>query len=445
MKLVYQVAGRLPGSAEDYSVLDYRVGDRVLEDFQISSDAIRALDPENTRVTIVFPVSLFYDHKEIIGGATHLQELEGLFQERFREYMKGPFDSFVIQSMGRYKSVEFKSDYDLIVLRLLARMIRDYLEYRPNEVLVDISTGLNVNVSALLEAFRFFLIWVKLFTYGQEKGTRFYRAFSELVMEGEKNQTYRIHIKETNAKAFFLSPLNVPDLDRLPEGVNSHLLRRFLITFTALYRNAPLYIYHAGFDRSYDIYQEMERLLERILYDTGVYSLNERGSVEFPITLDRRMMTSVLLALALYWRISHILEEHLGEDYQKRYRSRGISTEELERIFVRSIYPKLYLEMNAFLLNNELDNIREAVGRDKKIKGLYSRTFYPLSPAFTGNLSRDQCSEDYMPNPRNFLAHSGFERCLVEAYGNSRNLHFRYKKGVEPFIEKALLEIDPTF
>jgi len=447
MKLIYQVAGRLPGSSqsEDYSIIDYRVGDRVLEDFRISSDALRSVEPDKSKVIIVFPVSLFYDQIDVLRKYSHLMDLENEFAVRFRQYMKGPFDSFVIQSMGRYDDVEFRSDYDLIVLRLMARMIRDYLEYHPKEVIVDISTGLNVNVSALLEAFRYFLIWVKLMIYGREGGTRFYRAFSELVIKADESKTYRIHVKETNAKAFFLSPLNVPDLNNLPRGVNTRMLRRFLITFTALYRNAPLYIYHAGFDNSSAIYKEIKSILDRILNETGVYSVDDEGTLEFPITFDRRRMTNVLLSLALYKRIAEILEEHLGEDYRDRYRKRGISMRELKEVFVDNIYQKLYLEMNAFLLNNELENIEEAVNRNGRVKGLYSRTFHPLSPAFTGDLARDQCDDDYKPNPRNFLAHAGFERCLVLAYGNSKNLHFKYRDGVEKFVENALLNIDPTF
>ncbi len=447
MKLIYQVAGRLPGSSqsEDYSIIDYQLGDRILEDFRISSDALGSLDPDNSKVTIIFPVSLFYEDVEILMEHGHLKDLEEEFGRRFSQYMKGSFDSFVIQSMGRYEDVEFRSDYDLVVLRLMARMIHDYLRYHPQEVIVDISTGLNVNVSALLEAFRYFLIWVKLITYGQKASTRFYRAFSELVIKADESKTYRIHVKETNAKAFFLSPINVPDLKDMPDGINTHLLKRFLITFTALYRNAPLYIYHAGFDRPYAVFREIESLVGRILNETGAYSTDDGRVVEFPITFDRRKVTNVLLSLALYKRIAEILERHLGEDYRERYRKRGISRDELKRVFVDNIYQELYLEMNAFLLNNELENIEEAVSRNGKVRGLYSRTFHPLSPAFTGDISRDQCDDDYRPNPRNFLAHAGFERCMVLAYGNSRNLHFRYRDDVEKFVENALLNIDPTF
>ncbi len=446
MRLIYQVAGRLPGSSQsaDYSVIDYRVGDRVLRDFRISSDALRSTNPDDSRVVIVFPVSLLYDRAEILRGHRHLRELEGEFAVRFGEYMKEPFDSFVIQSMGKYGHVEFRSDYDLIVLRLMARMIRDYLNYRPDEVMVDVSTGLNVNVSALLEAFRYFLIWVKLYTYGMEDTARFYRAFSELVVEGDDSRTYRIHVKETGAKAFFLSPLNVPDLEHLPSGVDVRMLRRFLITFTSLYRNAPLYIYHAGFDDSSSVSGEMERVVDRVLYETGIYSM-EGSVVESSVDLDRKKMTNVLLSLALYMRIAGILEEHLGEDYRSRYRERGISMKELEGVFIDNIYPKLYLEMNAFLLGNELESIREALERNRKVRGLYSRAFHPLSPAFTGDLSRDQCGDNYRPRARNFLAHAGFERCLTLAYGNWRNLHLKYRDGVEEFVENTLLNIDPTF
>ncbi len=444
MRLIYQVAGRLPGGSEDYSVIDYRVGDKVLRDFRISSDALRSMEPDDSRVVILFPISLLYREFDVVEKWGHLQDLEEEFASRFDEYMKGPFDSFVIQSMGKYGDVEFRSDYDLIVLRIMSRMIRDYLEYNPDEVVVDVSTGLNVNVSALLEAFRYFLIWVKLYTYGEEDSVHFYRAFSELVMEGYDGRTYRIHIKGTGAKAFFLSPLNVPDLKDLPAGINVSLLRRFLLVFTSLYRNAPLYIYHAGFDEPSLLLDEIKSVVGRVLNDTGTYSVGE-GIVEFPVPFDRRKMTNVLLSLALYRRISGILEEYLGEDYGDRYRKRGISMRELREVFVEGIYQRFYLEMNAYLLSNELENIREAVERNRRVRALYSRTFHPLSPAFTGDLSRDQCGADYRPIARNFLAHAGFERCLILAHGSGENLRFRYRDGVEEFVENTLLNIDPTF
>ncbi len=447
MRLIYQVAGRLPGSpgGEDYSIVDFRVGDSVLRNFRISSDALGAANPDDSKVVIIFPVSLFDRDVDVLRGSSHLRDLEEVFAIRFRDYMKGPFDSFVIQSMGRYEDVEFRGDYDLVVLRLMARMIRDYLEYHPREVIVDISTGLNVNVSALLEAFRYFLIWVKLLTYGDGSSTRFYRAFSELVVKADEGRTYRIHIRETNAKAFFLSPINVPDLQDMPDGVDTRLMRRFLVTFTALYRNAPLYIYHAGFDRPYRVFREMESLVNNVLNGTGIYSMDGGRVIEFPIAFDRRKVTNVLLALALYIRISEILEEHLGEDCGKRYRERGVSMEELKEVFIENIYQKLYLEMNAYLLGNELENIREAIGRNGRVRGLYARAFHPLSPAFTGDIARDQCDDDYRPNPRNFLAHAGFERCLTLVHGSGNNLRFKYRDGIEEFVENTLLNIDPTF
>ncbi|GEM_PF-2466861 len=451
MRILYQVAGRLPGSSEDYSIVNYSVEDvgENLEGFRISSDALRSLKPDESRVVILFPVSLFYDRIELLKRSGSLEGLERDFSSAFRQYMKGEFDSFVIQSTGRYRNVEFKSDYDLVVLRIMARMIQDYLKYQPGEVIVDISTGLNVNVSALLEAFRYFLIWVKLFTYGKGSSTRFYRAFSELIMEADMSKTYRIHLKETSAKAFFLSPLNVPDLRNLPQEVDGNMLGRFLITFTALYRNAPLYLYHAGFDRASRVLNEIQSLLHKIVSRSGEYSMRDEKTVEFPLPFDRRKMTNVLLSLALYARTAEILEEYLGDGYQERYSQRGISTGELREVFVKGIYERLGLEMNAFLLNNELGNIEKAINenRNRSIKYMYSRQFYPLSYAFTGDISENQCGDNYRPNPRNFLAHAGFERCMVLARGSGDDIRLVYRKGkdVEEFIENTLLNIDPTF
>lgn len=137
-----------------------------------------------------------------------------------KEYLKTPEEFFklhphtreckeflIIHSFGTYnanqKEVSLNGYYSDVVLKILIDMIRRYiLDTNTKRFIIDISSGHNIYVNAMLEATRFFSVWLKL--YGWRKNTTIVTiAFSEPIIPGLENVEHDIYMEKIDAKAIF--------------------------------------------------------------------------------------------------------------------------------------------------------------------------------------------------------------------------------------------------
>ena len=436
MKLFYQVVGKLEG----YETIDYRFESEILRDFRLSSDAMHAYYRDEALITYIFPMSLASRSPDLFTESGRLENLEEHFVNRFAPQVKhNDFRTLIIQSIGDFDGIDFRGDYDDVVLRIFGRMVEDYLNLRPDEIYVDISTGLNLYVSALLEAFRYFLIWVRLLEFGSSDIPHFYRLFAEPFLGDRSKEIYDIYRKRMRAKAFFLSPINAVNLERFSPIADVRLLRRFLVVFSSIYRNAPLYLFHHGIDDSEIIRNAIYDLLRRISDETGAYRSGE-GYVEFDGKGRRRLYTDLLLSYALYHRISSVVYDLVDGEIFEDYKDMGVHVDYLMKTFEK-IYNLFGLEMNMYLLENEVNKLKDRILHDRRTRAKFEFRFSPVKFALEYYSDRD----DGKINGRNFLAHAGFESSITIARVWKNALYLKYDEDVEDEIEHVLLEIDPTF
>ena len=179
MKLIYQI-GRLERGA--FNPIKFEVHGKVYEAL-LSSFALKQSFLENgedAKVILIYPISLFLnknapqieniseDFKQTIEGVlNNKNELSNyllnpcLYFEKHPHY-KQANGFIVIHSIGQYEGVKFSATLEELILEIFIDMVKRYQDEPFSELYLDISSGQNIYISALLEAGRLFLTFYKL-------------------------------------------------------------------------------------------------------------------------------------------------------------------------------------------------------------------------------------------------------------------------------------------
>ncbi|WPX08764.1 TM1812 family CRISPR-associated protein [Anaerocellum danielii] len=100
----------------------------------------------------------------------------------------------------------------MIVLEILFDMMERYIDDKKekdiDEIYLDISSGHNIYISAMIEASRHFAVLTKLMHWiHEERQPRIYLTFSDPIT-GRTAESYELHIQPQSYTAFFSSPIN---------------------------------------------------------------------------------------------------------------------------------------------------------------------------------------------------------------------------------------------
>ncbi len=425
-----------------YKENEYEVG--------LSSFALKRCFGDCARLVLIYPVSLPLN-KSLINQNPNLNDD---LKERIRkildnkdEYLENPREFFsfhphnqeandfiLIHSIGEYEKVKFESSYDDIVLEILFDMIERYLNCRFEELYIDISSGLNIYIAALLEAVRHFSIFNRLQNWHSEK-CKIYKVFSEPII-GFTSTSYEIHEVPVEFKAFYSSPIKEQDIDnyQLSRKITESLFgdthnrefknkiqryfENFAIHFSAIKNAIPLANYTFELDSSYDI----EKLLKEII-SLGKKKLHENWRRSPQLSKENFLKT--LLSLSFYKGITKIFEyENINPTGD-----RGVSLEEIKRF--KKVYEVFGLNLNITFLGNEIRNLAEAKDSEgMRLEDKVSDDWRSLNEFLYGEGS------DF--NPRNFFAHAGFERMITEVRKCNGKLYFRYRDQERDKVKEQL-------
>jgi CRISPR-associated protein Csx1 len=391
----------------------------------------------DVKVILIYPISII------------------LYNEKVLEDLKDDgVDGFIkVHSFGTYKkpadseSITFNSHYDDIVLRILCDLIKRYFEVSKveSEFYFDISSGLNIHISAMIEAVRHFSVFTQLMNW-QNKNfiPKIFISFSDPILpqkEESSDKKYRIYIQPLNFKAFFLSPLKkeditgenklskklFPDVDdenQMKENRRKRkILENFVIFFSALRNNTPLVLYHFESDKYEDIIQAIKDLTNEI--ETKL-SQNWENSPNLP----KNDYLKAIFSLGFYAGIVEVLDKNLKKC------SDGVEICEIKNKFgsyESSIYRFFGLETHIPLLGNELYNLEEGYKVDgKKLVEIVGEEWSKLMSFVRGE------KQDF--DERNFFSHAGFERTITEIRSKDKKLYFKYSENAEDKIKSVLLK-----
>ncbi|GAB6183882.1 CRISPR-associated CARF protein Csx1 [Thermodesulfovibrio hydrogeniphilus] len=364
------------------------------------------------------------------------------------EYLKNPYfvfqqhphtkkaDGFlVIYSLGEYETSKnlhrFDVEYEDIVLMILGDMIERYLKESDSikKIIVDISSGHNVYINALIEAIRNMDVWVKLFNILMKESPTMEIAFSDPILGTARKNPFNIYFEKLAVRAFFDSPVKFEDINnnKLSGSIFSQkemrqkkknlqdIFEKFSILFSAIKNNAPLSIYHFGYHEKEQVLNELMDFLQ-VLKDKFVFPMSPK--------LKKADYIKSLIVFSFYLGLIKLMK-----DFGIKNNLNGVEIDEIKTKF-KEIYGKFNLILNTTVLGQEIENIRNNVKNKKDFN------FKPLLLL----LHPDRDPSNSKPNKRNFFAHSGLETNVTLCKKENEKIYLKYDEQKEEIIKRWLQE-----
>ncbi len=460
---IYQV-GRLDVNA--FKELNFIVYNKPFKS-SLSSFAIKDYYEENydssshdsSSIVLIYPVSLPFN-QILLKNRDFISSIPGTFKDRIehalnnpQDYLNNPqklFEShphsemacnfFTIHSLGAYNTnnqqIKFSCHYSDIFLEILLDMVSRYIQHVESsnhdgklKFIIDISSGLNIYITALLEAARYLGVLMQLAgIYNKDKVPEVIIAFSDPILPNE-NISYTIHFDPVRTKAFYSSPISYKDIDKFklskaiyPEDRKEknrlqEILDSFAITYSAIKNNAPLAIYQFGYKERDKILDMMKDFIEDTL--SNLYK-----NFESSPNLKKDDYLKVLLTLAFSYGIASLLENNNIKQHH------GIDISELRDSF-ESVYKAFGLDLNDIVLGNEVNLINKAKKEFvEKGNREWRQLFYLLNP--------NKNAFDTVPNERNYFAHAGLEQNAAQYIIEKDLLKLKYADQHVDLIKKWL-------
>ncbi len=407
------------------------------------------------KVILLYPVSLPLNEqfKTTIQSSNNnynilFQKLSHIVQceDKKKEYLNNPEtlysihphvlsdNSFIVlHSLGNYLEIDLKTTLHDVVLNIWAFLIKEYLCHQINEIYIDISSGLNFYITALMEALRYFLVWAKLYNIGNNNIVKGYISYTDPIL-GRSEQTINIYTYEVIYKAFFTSPFGYQDLNVLAKNViekgldfdrktkanvKQHL-ESFLTIFSCFENAAPLFLYMNDFQNTNDIEDTIKIITNAIL---SQYKNNWYSSPGF----DFNNFSKVLNALAFFNGLKKIMENIYKNN-------QGYATLDCLEKFCE-VLRKLKLQPQANILHSELYNNFKHSDFDKK----YTEQNTLNDWIYLCKLLQYEQTCIQNLNERNFFAHAGFERTVTMVKKENEDILIKYDESKLQEIKQILL------
>lgn len=443
--LIYQVLGKLSG----YSNVSYEIDGFIERDVKLSSEALYsfyAKEGHNPKIVYVCPNSL-YSGQNISEYLTNM----GLLEKKFHDGISSisvyrNFDILIINAIGNYRidgeEVSFRNTPGNVSIWLFLDMLERIKKCDGRvKLIADISTGHNIYIASMLEALRAIIVYDKLRNGLTGKKVDAVYAISEPVIGPDGELSRKIFVNEYDVKAFFTLPIKTQNFDTLSKleyyvecGAETkkriyretederrrlkNLLENLVKAFNSIRYNVPLALYTSVIDFSQDA-EILERELVDFLLEVTKPVFNENRVVA--TSLKWKDLFNLFYSLALFkW-----MSDEMGE---LKERDRASITELKEKII--QIYIKLDLLLNKRFLERDLSEI---YGKKDMIpeEWICLKNLYPEE----GRQGPPSISD----SKRNFFAHSGLERTMVEVRKYKEEIELRYMQEQLETIDKWLL------
>ncbi|MDI1471304.1 CRISPR-associated CARF protein Csx1 [Thermodesulfovibrio sp. 1176] len=441
MIYLYQI-GRLDRGVVNNEKVRFSIEKKFFES-ELSSFALKEHLGDKAKCVLIYPVSLPFN-KGLLIDTTETDE----FKKRLKsanenpvEYFKNPKkffkahphtkianDFIVIHSIGEFEKQVFEGSFDDIVLEIFIDLVERYFKDGIKELYIDISSGLNIYISALLEAVRHFSIFQKLGSWQDSLSVKL--VFSEPIIGSSKSNYTIFKDYELKFKVFFSSPITKADLenfnlsrniakeDRTLKNKIQEMLKKFALSYSAIKNNTPLVVYSFEFHKEDDIKDLILQIVEDL--KNKLYSDWQKSP-----QVEKNEYLKVFLALSFYMGIMRILKEN-----SVQYKD-CVSLAEIENNF-SSIYQQFEMPLNEQLLKHEISNLTRP---DKETR----QTIIDKAKEEWQSLSEFLPGEGIF-HSRNFIAHAGFERTVTEVKKLENKIYLRYKNDSLEKIKDALIK-----
>lgn len=457
MKVIYQI------SRVDQNILEnkkFKINNEIYESplsgFALKQYLKRCYENEDVKLILIYPISLALNSRML---AIKDEKLKNFIkdirlilekEENYNNFLKNPKEIFknhpyndknfaddflVIHSTGCYENKVFSAKFDFIVFEIFCDIVKRYSNDWKNEkdieIYIDVSTGQNIYMSAILEAVRKFIVYHKLQNWTKNKNLVVKLSYSDPII-GTTASEFQIYFDYVlDVKAFFSSPIKKEDINNYvlakkiaTEDKNlthkiQESLKNFLISFSAFKNTIPLVLYNFKFD---DISNLDSLILSLLNKCYSIFNQDWQNGSEIP-TED---YIKVFFSLSFYKGLLEIMQKE-----NISYTEDGVFLEEIEE--KKDLFKK-YFDLNINLLGSELNSLKERCRVNGKtlIEVIGDNNdWHQLKKFVTGK-------EDFQP--RNFVAHAGFERNVVYIKNEDNKLKLKYINEDKEKIQNALIK-----
>lgn len=223
MIYLYQI-GRLDKDVIKSQKLNFLIDKNFFES-ELSSFALKNYFKDNVKCILIYPVSLPFN-KRLISDSNETNEFREILKNAIEnpvDYFKNPReflkdhphtkyadDFIVIHSIGEFEKQIFEGTFDDIVLEIFIDLVERFFKEGMKELYIDISSGLNIYVSALIEAVRHFSIFQNIGSWKEPLSVKL--VFSEPIIGSSKSNFKIFKDYELKFKVFFSSPITHADV-----------------------------------------------------------------------------------------------------------------------------------------------------------------------------------------------------------------------------------------
>lgn len=435
---------------------------------KLASEAIKKTIAKNADMILYVPESLVTQIANDVDEAAKYiedpQSLEEAAREKIREKLsvKEDFKVKIIQSAGVYfgENQKYKVEFANTLDNIIVYLFLDLLGIRDSEIFIDISTGQNFYIVALLEAARHLLVHKKLEKIFDRKYTPRVRTstitpYAQVKGRESAPTKLPIHFSEIDVKVFFEYPLKTtmrrrgcdlvsigdylsPKLKDAERGeLTRELYRKFgkdynkvkalarlcMLAYNAFKYNTPLCFYGKGIINlnecdADEAFQILIKILGEIESMRKVVVEGDTLSVT-RVPLCRGPIINTLLTLALFKSI----KENLNDLNEKE----AVNLAEFREKF-KNIYEALGLQLNSIFLQKEINNIEmlSVALKDGEEKSYGELLEHPPGGAQDAK--------------RNFFAHAGLTYDAVLVKREDGEIKIRYDPAKYEIIKDYLSE-----
>ena len=418
------------------------------EEGPLSSIALKKIIGNKLKIILIYPVSLALNSifKER-NDNDFFREMNQIINndEEKKDYIKNPIDFyknhphsklvnsfFCIHSIGTYENTKFEASVQDIALFIFAKLIEEYAKsnFSYKKIFVDVSSGLNIYVTALLEALRYFQTWEKLFNLSNSSLECFVVYTDPIIgrKKDEENIEYNIYEYKTDVKAFFSSPISYDDFNKglskrvveeslkasrkTKDDLNKYL-ENYLILYSAFVNAAPLILYNVDYISLNDIEKFINGLIEIIIKK---FEEDFTKSPNFNFT----DLIKVILSLAFFRGLLNLINEN-------EISKKTICIEDILNKTTH-LYEKLNLSIQSGLIKYEIHNTFK---NNRSLTINENEGFKKLSECLPYDINDSL-------NARNFFAHAGFERTVTLIKKEDNLIYLKYDENKIEKIKEIL-------
>ncbi len=435
-------------------------------------DKVLAEQKEETEILFIVPISLPIQNVENssdeyltkvnnINTIDYLQTPDPIIKEhphiKDNKYL-------IVNSIGKFikkdkqtqktQTFHFQSKLEDITIQILSKLLVDYVDVE--KVYVDVSSGHNIYITAMLNAINKFIPISNIFN-GLKNNLNVFTIFSDPITNPNEIKEFSIHKSEINAKFFFEIPYKIKkgnDLNDITKIIryilqptsNSHQ-ENLINDFFELYFQILFYSIKNGYvillfnEVLFDFYKEFyknypaESLIMQVNKYTSyknILELNQNSisSHEEEIKINLKLTKVKFSALINYLFTCSFYNTF----YNKLYKNLNHSPNYYCKITKNDITKKNDFKYLYILNENELDlcsqnenNFLKSFFEEVNLKNVYEKFLYELkkliddeidpsklsSRNFTNDVFPDKQHINKAFNARNFVAHYGLEKNSV--------------------------------